>query len=311
MSANVKVRCDVCFESYTLDLFRFLPACGHGLCIVCTEKTHEKRNCAICRHPKGFQEPVQIYLTFAVESTPADKARSVIDNLARIGPESIPMSVQKAGRKIRHVVRDVNLEEGVARELLEAAKNLDERVFPLFMELDLANDKVATLTAKVDNLRQQLKAADDQISQLRRALTESRGETWAALATAEKNKGVALTERAENARLSRAVQRQLTESSAKEEENTLLRSKLTRRDNRISLLERKLKVLSRTVKQPHPKPDANDPDESLQIDNSAEGIRIPRKSNDWLEPARIVRKPLRPGGGAFVKRAQTMPDIEL
>ncbi|KAJ7778795.1 hypothetical protein DFH07DRAFT_876416 [Mycena maculata] len=307
MSANVKVRCDVCFESYPLDLFRFLPACGHGLCIVCSEKTLQKRNCAICRHPKGFQDPVQIFLTFA-ESSPVDKAHSVIDNLTRIGPETMPISVQKAGRKIRHVMRDIDPEDDIARELLEAAKNLDERIYPLFLDLDLANDKVAMLTAEIEELRQELKVAeskDDEMKELRRSLAESRTETRSTLAVAAKNKAVALKERDENARLSRAVQRQLSDLTSKEEENAILHAKLTRRDNRISLLEKKLKVLSRTVQ--HPRPDENDPDESLQIDNSAEGIRIPRKSNDWLEPARVIRKPAR---GAF-KRAQTMPDIEL
>lgn len=226
---------------------------GHGLCIVCSEKTLEKRNCAICRHPKGLQQPVQIYLTFA-EPNPVDKAHSVIDNLMRIGPESMPISVQKAGRKIRHVMRDIDPEDDVAvrlpsfaspksnnkhrpqRELLEAAKNLDERIFPLFTELDLANDKVASLTAQIEDLRRQLKAAeskDDEIKQLRRSLAESRTETRSALTMAQKNKDVALKEQAEHARLSRTVQRQLSELSTKEEENTLLRAKLTRRDNRV------------------------------------------------------------------------------
>ncbi|KAJ7611718.1 hypothetical protein FB45DRAFT_315057 [Roridomyces roridus] len=306
MNPPVKVRCDVCFEAYSLEMFRFLPSCGHGLCIVCSEKTQQKRNCAICRHPKGPQEPIQIYLTLA---DPVDKAHSVVDSLARIGPDSLPISVQKAGRKIRKVVRDVEPEDDVMKELLAAAKNLDERVFPLFMDLDLANDKIANLTCEIDTLRAQLKAAeakDDDIKQLQSSLADSRAETRAHLATAEKNKGVALKERAENAKLGRAVTRHLSELSEKQEENAVLRAKLTRRDTRISLLEKKLKVVSRT-KQPLKGDKSNDPDESLQVENSAEGIRISRKSNDWVEPARKIRKP--PRGGHFSEG--TMPDIEL
>ncbi|KAJ7118984.1 hypothetical protein C8R44DRAFT_982691 [Mycena epipterygia] len=302
---SVKVRCDVCFESYNLDMFRFLPACGHGLCITCSEKTSSKPNCAICRHPKGYQESVQIFLTFA-ECSPADKAHSVAENLMRIGTDSMPISVQKAGRKIRHVMRDLGPEDDVARELLDAAKNLDERIYPLFLELDIANDKIAMLNAEIHDLRRQLKeveSREDEMKQLRRSVAKAKVEYQTAVAMAETAKDAALKERADNSRLSRTVQRQLSELSTKEEQNTLLRAKLTRRDNRISLLDKKLKILSRAVK--HPKPDTHDPDESLQIDNSAEGIRIPRKSNDWLEPAGVVRK-----GGGFLKRVRTS-DVEL
>ncbi|KAJ6606171.1 hypothetical protein DFH09DRAFT_1269233 [Mycena vulgaris] len=256
---SAKVRCDVCFESYGLDMFRFLPACGHGLCIACSQKTHSKPKCAICRHPKGFQEPIQIFLTFAA-SNPADKAHAVVENLARIGAESMPISVQKAGRKIRHAMRDLDPGDEVARDLLAAAKNLDERIYPLFLELDLANDRIAALIAQIEELRQQLKVAEsreDEMKRLRRTLAEANSDYRTALSVADKTKDAALKERAENSKLSRTVQRQLSEMSAKDEQNTVLRAKLTRRDNRISLLEKKLKLLSRTVK--HPKPEANDP----------------------------------------------------
>ncbi|KAJ7700824.1 hypothetical protein B0H17DRAFT_212645 [Mycena rosella] len=271
---SAKVRCDVCFESYTLDMFRFLPSCGHGLCIVCSEKTVSKPKCVICRHPKGSQESIQIFLTFG-ESSPADKAHAVVDNLARIGTDSMPISVQKAGRKIRHAMRDIEPGDDVARELLDAAKNLDERIYPLFLELDLANDKILALTTEIEVLRQQLRAAEareDEIKRLRRSVAKANNDYKAALSVAEKTKDVALKERAESARLGHAVQRQLSELSAKDEQITVLRAKLTRRENRVSLLEKKLKVVSRAAK--HPKTE-NDPDESLQIDHSAE-VRVHR-----------------------------------
>ncbi|KAJ6551360.1 hypothetical protein B0H19DRAFT_1157341 [Mycena capillaripes] len=323
---NAKIRCDVCFESYTIDMFRFLPTCGkppavdlilsltkhawftgHGLCIVCSEKTHTKRNCVICRHPKGSQDSVQIFLTFA-ETSPTDKARSVAENLSRIGPDSMPISVQKAGKKIRRALRDIEPEDEVARELLDAARNLDERIYPLFVELDLANTQVAALTAEIEELRQQLQVAasrEEETRQLRRSLAEAKNHYNAAIALAKETQDAVLKKQDDNSRLSRTIQRQLSDMSKKEEEKDLLRAKLSRRDNRISLLEKKLKLLSRTVK--HPKPDTNDPDESLQIDNSAEGIRIPRKSTDWVEPARVIRK----NPSRVLKRIQPLPDIEL
>ncbi|KAF8191628.1 hypothetical protein K438DRAFT_1830843 [Mycena galopus ATCC 62051] len=312
---NGQIRCDVCLEPYSLDMFRFLPTCGHGLCIGCSENTLAKRNCAICRQPKGSKEPMQIFLTFCEAET---KAQTVLQNLGRIGPDSLPVSVQKAGKKIRRVVRDIDPDEDVARELLDAAKNLDERIYPLFLELDLANDKIATLTSQIEELRRQLKVAEsreDDITHLRRSLADAQDVSKQANALLKKAKDGALKEREQSSRLSRTVQRQLSDLSSKEAENEVLRAKLTRRDNRISLLEKKLKLLSRTQKHPNLKPDvaSNDPDESLQIDNSAEGIRVTRKSNDWLEPERpgIVRKNPNPSRLKLLKRIQPGQDVEL
>ncbi|KAJ7084841.1 hypothetical protein B0H15DRAFT_1023653 [Mycena belliarum] len=305
---SVQIRCDVCFESFTLDMFRFLPVCGHGLCIPCSEKTATGRNCAICRHPKGFQQPVQIFLTFAADSNPADKVHAMIDNIARIDVDSAPISVQKAGRKIRHAARDLEPQDNVARELLDAAKNLEKRIHPVFLELSLANDRIAALTAEIDELRLQLGVAEsleEQLKQTRQSVVRANRETKAARGEEARANEMVLKERADNSRLRSTVQRQLSELSTKGDQNDVLRAKLARRDNRISLLEKKLKLVSRTVK--HPKPDAYDPNESLQIDNSAEGIRVPRKSNDWLARIRATPK----GSGAFVKRTQTLPDIEL
>ncbi|KAJ7042023.1 hypothetical protein C8F04DRAFT_1252497 [Mycena alexandri] len=244
-------------------------------------------------------------MTFA-ETTPEDKARAVVENLTRIGPDSMPISVQKAGRKIRHALRDIESDDEIARELLDAAKNLDERIFPLFLELDLANDRIATLNIEIEELRRQLKVAasrEEEMKQLRRSLAAAKSEYKTAVSVAERAKDSVLQERADNARLSRTIQRQLSELSTKEGENDALRAKLSRRDNRISLLDKKLKVVSRTLK--YPKPDTDNPDDSLQVDNSAEGIRIPRKSNDWVD-LRVIRKK-----AGVLKRIQPVQDIEL
>jgi chromosome segregation ATPase len=203
-------------------------------------------------------------LTFA-ETSPSDKAHSVVENLNRIGPDSMPISVQKAGRKIRHVLRDIEPEDEVAvspesntatqllsaepaqRELLDAAKNLDERIYPLFLELDLANDTIATLNVEIQELRRQLKVAafqEAEMKQLRRSFTEGKTEYKTAVALLAKTKEAVLRERSDNSRLSHTVQRQLSELSLKEGDNDLLRAKLIRRDNRVRLLHYSLFVFS-------------------------------------------------------------------
>ncbi|KAJ7215299.1 hypothetical protein B0H12DRAFT_1154632 [Mycena haematopus] len=297
-------------------MFRFLPTCGHGLCIGCSEQTFTNRNCAICRQPKGPQECIQIFLTFCeAETTPVQKAHTVAENLAKIGSETMPHSVQKAGQKIRRVVRDLESEDqDVARELLDAAKNLDERIYPLFLELELANDQIAALIAQREELRRQLKVAEsreDELTHLRRSFANAQDIFQQTKALLKQAKDDVSEEHAHSARLARTVQRHLSELSLKEEENEKLRAKLTRRDNRISLLEKKLKLLSRTPKPLISKPvGANDPDESLQIDNSVEGIRVARKSNDWLEPERpgVIRKNM---SRKVLKRIQPGHDVEL
>ncbi|KAK7024043.1 Proteophosphoglycan ppg4 [Favolaschia claudopus] len=306
---SAQIRCDVCLEAYSLDLFRFLPSCGHGLCLVCTEKTSSKRNCVICRHPKGSQELVQIYLTFA-EAT--DKSQALIGDLESISPNSVPLSVQKAGQKLRDALQDSDRvdEDDVTRHLLlDAAKNLEERIYPLFIELDLANDRIAAMTAQIEELRRQLKVAEskeDEIKHLRRMLTNTQTAYTKASALERETHEALAVEKERTARLDRTVQRQISELSAREDESDALRAKVARRDKRLSLLEKKLKLLTRT-----PKP--NDPDDSLQIDNSAENIRVARKSNDWLSKSERagVRKPPRPHKVLKPLQPEVLSDIEL
>ncbi|KAJ7221588.1 hypothetical protein GGX14DRAFT_670359 [Mycena pura] len=322
---TVKVQCTVCYDSFALDTFRFLPTCGHGLCIACSAKTHKKPDCVTCRRPKGGQEPIRIYITLAESSGGA--AHSVVDKLKKIGPESVALSVQKAGKKIRHAMKD--LEADVAHDLLAAAKDLDERIYPLFQELELARDQIATQNAHIQELQQVVESGEDEIKQLRRSLKNAKVHESAAVFLAEKAEKAKDAFQAENVKLNRTVQRQLSDLAAKENEDALLRAKLTRRDdkltrreNRISVLEKKLKLLSRSAK--HPKPEENDPDESLQIDKTADvrdyfspiiplsnaptvqGIRNPRKSNDWIEP-HVARR----GGNPFKRVRPSSEVIEL
>jgi hypothetical protein len=189
---------------------------------------------------------VQIFLTFA-ENNPVAQAPEAAENLRRDGSDSMPTGVQKAGRKLRHAMRDLEpfavsrswrlqlrtaLHVREQRRLLNAANNLDELVYPLFLELDQLNEK----TAEIEELRRQLKIVErreEDIGQLRRSLAETKAENEVARNMIQTARDVVVKERAENARLSCTVQRQLSELNTKEEENALLRAKLTKRDNRV------------------------------------------------------------------------------
>lgn len=82
-----------------VDLFNQI---GHGFCQKCLHETREQPRCAICRHPKGSQEPRQIYVTF-VEPTPKKKQRplTVAEGLDAIDCDAPAISLRRAGLKIR------------------------------------------------------------------------------------------------------------------------------------------------------------------------------------------------------------------
>ncbi|KAJ7063644.1 hypothetical protein C8F01DRAFT_1133791 [Mycena amicta] len=266
--SRAKVECDVCLERFGLDMFRVLPTCGHGLCIACTAKTHANPNCVICRKPKKGKEPIQIYLTI-VDANPLERALSVTENLGKIDGDAAPASLQKAGIKIRQAIRTLQPNDTVARELLEAAKNLDERISPTFTELKAVN---ANLIEEAQNLREQLKMAQSQageIRQLRKSLSEAEQRHKKSAASAERRKAAVETEKDENARLNRVIVQQDSVVAEKEAEVDKLRAKIERRDNRVTVLEKKLKIMSRQAAK-RSRPDENDADESLQIEHSAE-----------------------------------------
>ncbi|KAF7323461.1 Proteophosphoglycan ppg4 [Mycena chlorophos] len=231
---RTKVHCDICLEKYPLDQFRVLPTCGHGLCVSCTEQTAAQPTCAICRKPKGRKEPIQAFLTL-VDPNPLERALNVAEGLGKIGVDAPPESLRKAGGKIRG-----------AKELLDAARDLDERLSPILEESEAQMQEIETLKETIVGMEEKHKKI---------------------ASAAERRKAALATERTENARFSKMLEEQDQVVAAQDAEMEELRAKLERRDNKIALLEKKLKVMSRqAVKRPRPEND--DPDESLQIEYS-------------------------------------------
>ncbi|KAF7323309.1 Proteophosphoglycan ppg4 [Mycena chlorophos] len=265
---RTKVHCDICLEKYPLDQFRVLPTCGHGLCVSCTEQTAAQPTCAICRKLKGRKEPIQAFLTL-VDPNPLERALNVAEGLGKIGVDAPPESLRKAGGKIRGAVRHLRGSAGeeVAKELLDAARDLDERLSPMFAEL---KDTNAELMEEVEDLREQLEESEAQMQEietLKETIVGMEEKHKKIASAAERRKAALATERTENARFSKMLEEQDQVVAAQDAEMEELRAKLERRDNKIALLEKKLKVMSRqAVKRPRPEND--DPDESLQIEYS-------------------------------------------
>ncbi|KAF7294600.1 hypothetical protein MIND_00996600 [Mycena indigotica] len=213
---------------------------------------------------------MDIYLTLVDPASPLERATSVTENLGKINGDTAPASLQKAGAKIRQAAKGLGASDAVAQELLEAAKNLEERISPLFTELKDAN---TTLLEEVQDLREQLLAVERQrheIKQLKRSLTEIDQKYKKAAASAERRKAAVASEKDENSRLSCVIAEQDEVVAEKENEAEQLRAKIERRNNRISVLEKKLKVMSRQAAKRSRSDENEDPDESLQIEYSFE-----------------------------------------
>ncbi|KAF9464516.1 hypothetical protein BDZ94DRAFT_1190793 [Collybia nuda] len=260
-----KIRCDICHDCFSLDQFRFL-FCGHGFCMSCLTKTRNQRVCAVCRSRKGGDEPRQIYASFVEDdTTPEEKARAVTAGLDKIDVTSPATSIERAGRKIKNVSRHVD--EETARELVEAARNLEERVLPLYSELELEQAEKTALREQVEDLKRRLgemETLDKQVIQLQKKIQDERLKHEKATALGNEERKHAIREMDENARLNKVVQRQQRKLEAKEEEIQQVQNEVSEKEKKIGLLTRKLRALSKQGKKPRLNP--QDPDESLQIE---------------------------------------------
>jgi len=135
---------------------------GHGFCKECLDENartarsiYNEASCGSCRAPTGDHEPHPIFATFA-EYSVEERADYVIKGLDKIDETSPASSVEKAGRKIREVEKMLQLDATTSvrtypmthsnsrtdvswktqKKLLRAAQTLDQRVTPLFAELE-------------------------------------------------------------------------------------------------------------------------------------------------------------------------------
>ncbi|CAK5264009.1 unnamed protein product [Mycena citricolor] len=224
-----------------------------------------------------------------------NEAQSVTQSLDMIGPQSMAMTIQKGGKKIERVVASIPEDQ-----IDEGYVELDERLAPLASELELMKNRCIEQAEEMVELRRRLQEQETKAAEvplLRQSVAAARSDWQVAVQERTQATAVLSRERAENARLQQAVQTQVAGVRAKEEEVEKLQGKLTRRDKRLALLEKKLKVLTRTMKHPRTAP-AEDPDDSLQIENSVE---IVRKSNDWIDK--------RLGGGDEFVVVDTFRDV--
>ncbi|KAJ3869854.1 hypothetical protein EV359DRAFT_59466 [Lentinula novae-zelandiae] len=221
--------CDICYQVFSLDGFWF-STCGR-----------KKANIH------------KIYFTLPEEQENAINVQSQSQTLARsmtnIHPSSTLSSVDKVVEGLKKFSGKLGVDAETASKLLGVAKDMEERLRPIFFQLQLERDEKRTLQEKVARLKKELERA-------KRA-----------------NQGMA----AENCRLTKRLEAEVTESEKLRKDVIDERRLNKERDGLVQQLERelenagklagltnkKLKVLARSSNR---MPVANSADDSLIVE---------------------------------------------
>lgn len=130
------------------------------------------------------------------------------------------------------------------RELLEAAKNLEERIHPLFLQLEYEKARNLSLEHQLKEMSHKSKANDVELRRVKTQLADTRKDYEAAVSVAEQAKNCVLREREENARMYRRLQKHSPALAQAEADKLKLQDSLKERDKEVRLSDAKLSVAS-------------------------------------------------------------------
>ncbi|KAK7438429.1 hypothetical protein VKT23_018043 [Stygiomarasmius scandens] len=249
------VLCDICQEDLPLERFLFYN-CGHGYCDTCTPAITQ-RTCPMCRK-KRDHEPHRVYLTPAA-TTVEEKAKALGRALNSVGPESSEQATRRIGKKIHDFAKEAKVDEITASKLLGVAKNMDERIAPLFFQLRLEQDEKRALQDKVnlwlprvnktESVERQVACLKEHLQEQKKALTEAEMEK-------AKLAGWISAQTQEIESLKDTMSQQLGVISLKNAEIAQLKKIAEDEARHAGLYKKKLKLLSKG--QPRHKKDLDD-----------------------------------------------------
>ncbi|KAL0947718.1 hypothetical protein HGRIS_013803 [Hohenbuehelia grisea] len=253
----VKLECAICFETLTLDQFRFLK-CGHGFCVGCNTEIVSKKVCPICNAPKKQGDAHAIFASFIV--SPAEKVAQVVEGLGQIDDNTPSGSVKKAGKKIRDALAAKPSEDTIA-QLLSVAEGLEERIYPVYAQVEALTGENKTLKAEAKELRkkcqeaaarkEKLKQLNDTISTLEAAANLAQRNAQEDYETAEKlRKKVIMFEK---------------KLEAQKQEISRLTAENKSQHMQLDLNKRKLKTLAKQTTKQKRALEEGDADDSLQV----------------------------------------------
>ncbi|KAG5641146.1 hypothetical protein DXG03_005885 [Asterophora parasitica] len=185
----------------------------------------KRPQCPTCRHPTSDQ--CRIFLKF-VEPSATKKPISVNEGLDLITKDTPAVSLKRAAQKIKKEAETGP--KDVSRSLLESAKQLEHRLYPLASELAkerTANAALMTENASLKSLLEETSYTQSQILDLQRRLSEAEENQRSATSRAARKKE-------DNTRLNDSVKRHRRTLAKKDEELEALRAKLDANENEAS-----------------------------------------------------------------------------
>ncbi|KAJ3506953.1 hypothetical protein NLJ89_g6572 [Agrocybe chaxingu] len=241
MADLVLRKCGVCHEdSIPLDQVLFFQ-CGHWLCRSCTEHADFRRKsvCHECKQPIGTPHRIYLHLDDLIDQ----QASEVVSGLRKIDLDTPAVSVERAAGRIRRMHKQSNGDPETSKALLDATKELEERIAPLY-------SKWAEVKRENDGLviRLQVLEASNQHYQ----------------ETTRKAKHIARYEREESERLGKRAEGYRLMLREKDIEIMKLQKELEEREKKTGLLKTKLKALTKAERHKRP-PIHDSPNTSLQI----------------------------------------------
>ncbi|KAH8832651.1 hypothetical protein DL96DRAFT_1582916 [Flagelloscypha sp. PMI_526] len=275
------IGCYICQEALSsLDGLCTLP-CGHCFCRTCLQSDSGSNNCAVCRKPKGKAKLGTPLFPYTVDTSP----EAVIAELACLDSSSSVSAVRRATKGFQRIIR---LEGGHIIDLLNASKDLSERLEPAFAKLDSVTSENKDLKSRIADLQRKVVDFQADASQFKESsisLRAAKQDRKEALEEAQRNHSHAEILRTKVKRRDEALKSQASGLNILKQENESLQKALRAEKKRSALLARQLK--SPKAKGPDT-PTSENEDESLIIERSADLVRCNLPKSHFLIVSRLL-----------------------
>ncbi|KIK59184.1 hypothetical protein GYMLUDRAFT_685752 [Collybiopsis luxurians FD-317 M1] len=174
----VDFHCDICHENFPLDAF-FFSTCGHGFCGTCTRSLGKYKQCPSCRQPRYKSQLHKLFITPAETAVDVERqAQSLMKLMTNLRPNSEYSSAQEVADGMKNMTGKLkNTNEAVANKLLSVAKDMQDRLLPIYFVMQLEHDEKRALRNKVDLWQPkitQVKASTAEVAKLTKELEKAR-----------------------------------------------------------------------------------------------------------------------------------------
>ncbi|KAL0959765.1 hypothetical protein HGRIS_011455 [Hohenbuehelia grisea] len=174
----VKIECNICFETFAVDRFRFLK-CGHGFCVGCSDQLASQKKCPICKARKNHGDAHPIFASFVDPETSTNlqekRHKGILDvaeGLRKIDASTSSRIIKLAGRQIRDILSSGHGKKELA-QLLNVAEGLEERVYPVYVRAEDLSKENEALRASIKALSEGYQKSLSTVAEENTMLRES------------------------------------------------------------------------------------------------------------------------------------------